>query len=263
MNRERQDLILKYLEKTQQAGIGEISQNFGVSIATARRDLDELSQLGKLQRVHGGALFIQKAPPELPIFQRQAEQAQEKAQIGAAAARLILDGETIFLASGTTTLEITRHLDQFQHLTVYTNSLMIINRLANNPHINLVAIGGQYRISEYVFYGYLVERALSELSIDKVFIGFRAISIEQGFTNDFLPELTTDRAILKSGKEIIVLADHTKFNRISTTLVAPLTTAHRIITDNLAPEEFISKLREKGIDVIVAPANILKENLER
>jgi len=255
MNRERLDLILKYVENNQQAGIGEISQTFDVSIATARRDLDELSRQGKLQRVHGGALVIQKSPPELPIFQRLGEQPEEKAQIGAVAAGLILDGETIFLGSGTTTLEITKHLEPFQHLTVYTNSLMVVNKLANNPHINLMLLGGQYRMNEYVFYGYLVERALSELFVDKVFIGFRAISIEKGFSNNFFPELTTDRAILRAGKEIIVLADHTKFNRISSTLVAPLTTAHKIISDNLTPEEFISKIREKGIEVIIAQIN--------
>ena len=139
---------------------------------------------------------------------------------------------------------------------------MVVNQLANNPYINMIVIGGQYRIREYIFYGYLVEQALSEIIVDKVFFGFHAISIEKGFTNDFLAELTTDRAILRAGKEIIVVADHTKFNRLSSTLVAPLMIANKIITDDQTPEEVIGKLQEKGIEVIIAP-NISQGGLNK
>ncbi len=246
----RLDNIMKYIINAQRVEIPEISNTFGVSISTARRDLDELARHGYIQRTHGGALYIQKAPPELPIFQRQTEQADEKMRIGAAASELINEGETIFLGSGTTVCEICKHLDKFENLNIYTNSLSIINQLANKANISLFGLGGQFHMKEYLFYGYFVEKALSEIYVDKVFYGIRAISIDKGFTNDYLPEITTDRLILKSGKEVIMLADHTKFNRVSSTFVAPITIAQKIITDSATPENIISEIRQKGIEII-------------
>jgi DeoR/GlpR family transcriptional regulator of sugar metabolism len=249
---DRQEQILKYIERNQRIGVNQLSQLFGISIATARRDLDDLANQGKIERTHGGALLIQKAPPELPVYQRQAEQAEEKARIGTAAAHLIKAGDTIFLGCGTTVLEICKHLSQIRDLTVYTNSLLVVNQLVNMPEIQFVVIGGEFRRTEYECHGYFAEKCLSEIFIDKVFFGIHAISLEKGMTNNYLPSLTTDRKVLETGKEIIVLADHTKFNRVSSTLVAPVTIVHKIITDDQTPNDIIHELMQKGIEVIIA-----------
>lgn len=247
---ERQNRILQFIHRGQRISITELCDNFSVSEATARRDLETLASEGKIQRVHGGAIALDQAPPEQPILQRQNEQAQEKLRIGQAAAALIQDGETVFLGSGTTVLEAARSLRGRRNLTVITNSLPVVNALAGQEEITVICLGGMLRESELSFIGHITEQALAEVRADKVLIGTRAISLEHGLTHEYLPETMTDRAILKAGREIVVVADHTKFGRAATVLLAPMESIHTIITDEQTPQDFIDAVQERGIRVI-------------
>ena len=247
---ERQNQILQFILRSQRISIREVCENFSVSQATARRDLETLASKGKVQRVHGGAIALTQAPPEQPILQRQDEQTQEKLRIGQAAAAIVHDGETVFLGSGTTVLEAARTLRGRRNLTVITNSLPVVNALAGAEGITIICLGGMLRDSELSFIGHITEQTLVEVRADKVFIGTRAISLEHGLTHEYLPETMTDRAILKAGKEIIVVADHTKFGRAATVLLAPLECIHTIVTDGQTPRDFVDAVQEKGIRVI-------------
>jgi DeoR family transcriptional regulator, aga operon transcriptional repressor len=251
-NIERQQQILRYIEERQRASVAVICEQFGVSEATARRDLEALEASGTIRRVHGAALAVRRAPPELPALEREREQAGEKRRIGQAAAALVGDGETVFISSGTTTLEVARHLRERSGLTVITNSLMILNAFAAADGVNLVGLGGMLRRSEMSMIGHITELALAELRADKVVIGIRAIDIEQGLTNDYLPETMTDRAILRSGRSVIVVADHTKLGRVSAALVAPIGAMHTLVTDEGAPPEFCQALEARGVRVVIA-----------
>jgi DeoR/GlpR family transcriptional regulator of sugar metabolism len=249
---ERQNQILQLILRSQRISITEICGNFSVSVATARRDLETLAGQGKIQRVHGGAIALLQAPPEQPILQRQDEQAQEKLRIGQSAAALVNDGETLLLGSGTTVLELARALRGRRNLTVITNSLPVVNVLAGVEEITVICLGGMLRDSELSFIGHITEQALSGVHADKVFIGTRAISLEHGLTNEYLPETMTDRAILKAGQQIMLLADHTKFGRAATVLMAPIENIHTIITDAGTSRDFIAAAHAKGIHVILA-----------
>ena len=129
---ERQKQILSLLTKQGRLSVTEIVEQFSISEATARRDLESLASQGKVQRVHGGVIAVEQAPPELPILERENEQADEKTRIGRAAANLIADNETVFLGSGTTVLEVARNLRDRKNLTVITNSLPVLNALAGH-----------------------------------------------------------------------------------------------------------------------------------
>lgn len=252
MNGDRRNRIQQLISEKQEISILEISQKFNISVATARRDLDALASRGKVLRIHGGAQQMRKAPPEMPILNRGNEQVNEKRSIAQSAVALIQDGETVFLGSGTTVMEVARQLTERRNLTIITNSLLVANVLANRQDIYLIILGGTFRHSENSMYGHLVELALKEVNADKVIFGIRAISLENGLTNDFMPEVPTDRQILRVGREVIIVADHTKFNRVSTALVCPLSWAHKIVTDDQTPAEVVKALRSEGIDVIVA-----------
>jgi len=180
------------------------------------------------------------------MLQRQDEQADEKKRIGQAAAVLIREDETVFLGSGTTVLEVARAL-RGRRLTVITNSLPVVNALAGAAEITLVCLGGMLRESEFSFIGHLTEQVLKEVRADKVFLGAHAISTEQGLTNDYLPETLTDRAILKAGREAILVADHTKFGRVATARLAPLESIQTIVTDAQTSAEFASQAAALGI----------------
>jgi DeoR family transcriptional regulator of aga operon len=249
---ERQKQIHSMLMKLGRLSVAEIVEQFSISEATARRDLETLASQGKAQRVHGGVIAVEQAPPELPILQREDEQVDEKASIGRAAAGLILDGETVFLGSGTTVLETAKQLRERKNLTVVTNSLPVLNALAGIKEITVVSLGGQLRESELSFIGHITEQALAELRVDKVVVGTRGASLEHGLTNDYLQETLTDRAILKIGREVIIVADHSKVNRVSTALLAPLKTMHTFVTDSKADKKFLQALKKLGIQVVVA-----------
>jgi DeoR/GlpR family transcriptional regulator of sugar metabolism len=249
---DRQLQILQLVERQQRISVADICTTFDVSKATARRDLVTLASEGKVQRVHGGAIALTQAPPEQPILQRQREQTDEKIRIGQVAAALVQDGETVFLGSGTTVLEVARTLRVRRNLTVLTNSLPVVNTLAGVEGITVICLGGMLRDSELSFIGHITEQALAEVRADKVFIGTRAISLEYGLTHEHLPETMTDRAILKAGKEIIVLADHTKFGLAATVRLAPLERIHTIVTDEQTPRDFADVVQKKGIRLVIA-----------
>jgi DeoR family transcriptional regulator, aga operon transcriptional repressor len=249
---ERQKLILSRLTRQGRLSVTEIVEQFSISEATARRDLESLAAQGKVQRVHGGVMAIEQAPPELPILERHNEQPEEKARIGLSAANLIGDKETVFLGSGTTVLEVARNLRDRKNLTVITNSLPVLNMLAGLNGITVISLGGMLRETELSFIGHITEQALNEIRADKVIMGTRCLSLEHGLTNDYLQETLTDRAILKIGREVIIVADHTKVNRVATVLLAPLAVMHTFVTDSEADKKFLQALKKKGIRVLAA-----------
>ena len=249
---ERHKRILSILAGQQKISIGEIVDQLSISEATARRDLRSLAAEGKLQRVHGGAVAMVNAHAKTPILDRMNDQAKEKHQIGLATANLIKDKESIFLGAGTTVFEVAKNLRERNDLTIVTNSLPVLNILTGIERINVISLGGMLHDAELSFIGHVAEQALTEIRVDKVVIGAKGISLEHGLTNDYLQATLTDRAILKMGREVIVAADHTKVNHVSTAVIDALNVVHTFVTDTLADKKFIHALRAKGINIIIA-----------
>ena len=249
---ERQKQILGLLERQGRLSVAEIVEEFSISQATARRDLETLASQGKVRRVHGGIIAVEQAPPELPILYRKSEQADEKAHIGQAAAGLVHERDTVFLGSGTTVLEVARSLRNYKQLTVITNSLPVLNTLVGLAGITVISLGGMLRESEMSFIGHITELALAELRVDKVFMGTRGLSLEHGLTNDYLQETLTDRAILKIGREVVIVADYSKINRVSTALLAPLSAMNLFVTDTKSDKKFLQALKKQGIQIVIA-----------
>lgn len=249
---ERHRQIITLLQRRRRLSVAEIVRRFSISEATARRDLQAIASEGRARRVHGGILAIDSAPPELPILERGRDQPAEKERIGRLAANLVGDHETVFLGSGTTVLEVARHLRDRRDLTVITNSLPVLNLLAGKREITTIGLGGMLRDSELSLIGHIAELGLREVRADKVIIGIRALSLEQGLTNDYLQETLTDRLILKIGRQVILVADHTKLSRISTVRLAPLSEIHTFVTDDGASSKFVRTLKRRGIRVLLA-----------
>ncbi|MBN1260524.1 MAG: DeoR/GlpR transcriptional regulator [Anaerolineae bacterium] len=249
---ERHDRIKQLVDDRGSVTVQELSQLYEVSEATIRRDLEDLDRRGAVRRTHGGAVKAEKAPKEPPIIQRIGDRPAEKERIGRAAVDLIQDGETIFLGSGTTVIEVARSFPPDIHLTVITNSLPVVNELATRPGIELVVIGGILRQTELSMVGHVAEQAIREFRADRAFLGMYAVDVACGFTNDYPPEIMTDRAIIAISRQLVVLADHSKFGRVSSMLISPVTSADVIITDRATPEETIRQLRDLDVELILA-----------
>lgn len=248
---ERHRQVIHYVQQRQQVSVQELCDRFAISLATARRDLDVLAEQGKIHRVHGGALALDgNHSPYLPLSSRAAEQSKEKARIGAAAADLVADGETVFLGSGTTVLEVALRLRTRKRLNVITNSLPVLNALVEAQDITVVSLGGLLNRTEVSLIGHITQQSLTEVRADKVFLGISAVDLHHGLTNTDLQETLTDRAILKIGREVILLADHTKCGRAAAAFVAPITAVHTLITDKDTPAKFIDGARGIGLRVM-------------
>ena len=255
LKEERQQLILEAVKHNRQATVAELSHRFAVSEVTIRRDLRELASAGALRRAHGGAVVAVSALPEPPVVQRMERAENCKACIGRAAAALVSDGDSVFIGSGSTTAHVARHLAARKDLTLVTNALTIATEFASVEGVTVVVTGGMMRPSELSLVGHITEQSLREVRVDKAILGMRAISLEAGMTNDFLPEVMTDRTIIEMAPELIVVADHTKFGKIASAYVAPVERITTLVTNSEADPETLTRLRELGICVIIADAD--------
>ena len=253
LKEERQQQILETVRENRQVTIAELSQAFEVSDVTIRRDLRELAAQGVLRRAHGGAIAAVPAPPEPPVVQRMSQAETCKVCIGRAAAALVSDGESVFIGSGSTAAYVARNLVDRKNLTVVTNALTVATELAAVPDVTVVVTGGMMRSSELSLVGHITEQALREVRVDKVIIGMRAISLEAGMTNDYLPEVMTDRTIIEMAPELIVVADHTKFGNVASAYVAPVERVTTLVTDAAASPEVLVPLEALGIRILIAP----------
>lgn len=252
---ERQKSIASEVQDKGQVIVSELSRRFDVSKVTIRRDLRELDQGGLLHRVHGGAVAIEPSLDESPVMRRMRQAAECKKQIGRAAAKLVSDGDSVFFGSGSTTLYVVQYLLDRKDLTVVTNALTIATELADAKGITTVVTGGFMRGSELSLVGHIAEQALREVRVDKVIIGIPAIAVEAGMTNDYLPEVMTDRAIIEMTTELIVVADHTKFGQVGSAYLAPVERISTLVTDSGICKDMLTRLEDRGVRVLVADSD--------
>ncbi|QPC83388.1 DeoR/GlpR transcriptional regulator [Phototrophicus methaneseepsis] len=253
MTRERQEQIVQLLDQTGRLTVIEICDRFGISEATARRDLATLATQNLIRRVHGGAIKRQVvATVETPILQRQSEQSGAKRRIGEATAHLIGDSETLLLIGGTTGVAVARELRHHKQLTIITDSLLIANELLDHHRHNIIMLGGVIDPDERAVRGTLSRIVLQHLQVDKAIIGTKAISLERGLSVETPEEAELWRAYIETAHHIIVATDATKFNQSALVQAFPIDAIHTIVSDDTLDENHIEQLRDKGIDVIIA-----------
>ncbi len=250
---KRQQRISDYLLTHTSASVVELSHALNVSPSTVRRDLEEMEDGGLLRRVHGGAVLKNgRERNEPPILQRATQQAEAKRRIGEAAARLVQDGSTIIITSGSTTEAMIPFLADKKNLTVVTNAVNIAHQLTQYPSIAVMVLGGWLRHSELSLLGHPTMQALQDLRADKVFHGTFAIDPERGLDGSYLREVETDRRIIAAARELIVLADHTKFGQVGSVRLMPIESVSTVVTDTEAPPDAVQALQARGITVIQA-----------
>ena len=252
LGRERQNLILDMLGTSRTVRIPELTKRFGVSVATIRRDLDLLEKEGLIRRIYGGAELSERKGYEQPIFNtRVGRMAAQKSAIGAAAAKLISEGDTVVLDIGTTTLEIAKNIGDVPHLTVLTNSLPVLNELVSGS-ANVYALGGRLRSQELAIGGSLAEETLGSFFVDRALVGAGGITLENGIT-DFSPDSAQlCSAIMKRANEVILVADSSKFGKNVFAKVAPLSHVDTVVTDSGIPEEYKKAFSKMEIRLIIA-----------
>jgi DeoR family transcriptional regulator, aga operon transcriptional repressor len=250
---ERRRLIVNIVEERGRATVEELAAHFGTSTVTIRGDLEALAQAAAITRSHGGALPIdaQLATNDTPLNIKETRWHAQKLRIGQAAAKLIRDGETIILDSGSTTVEIARHLRQirFQSLTVVTNALNIVMELSGLPNVRVMMLGGMLRQTSYSLVGPDAEQTLGRLSADRLFLGVDGLDPAIGATTPDPQEAALNTLMIRVSRQTVAVLDGSKLGQRSLSVIAPVNKLHQVITDFGAPSGEVEKLRQSGVEV--------------
>ncbi len=252
----RANFILQELQRNGRVDAEELSKRFAVNSSTIRRDLEKLERQHLLRRIHGGAvpadiLAYSSYDQDLTFQVNMSKQFAEKERIAQAAIKLIQPGDTIALSPGTTTTCLARHIrySQLRNLTVVTNAANIAMELASVPGITLTLIGGLLLPDFFALVGPLTEQFLKEVYVTRAFIGVTGLHPVHGLTGPNQLEAWTHRLTIERAQQTIVLADHTKLDRIALYAIAPITAIHTLITDREASPDTLSQLKELTIAV--------------
>jgi DeoR/GlpR family transcriptional regulator of sugar metabolism len=244
----RHQLILEALRQRSPVLVGELAGALDCSDMTVRRDLESLERIGALRRVHGGATSVFLSAEETPYGIRALELTDAKAAIGAAAASLLNDGETVILDGGTTAMEVARALSNRQ-LTVMPLALRPVFELHERPGIKLLLPGGEVRPGELSLTGSLAESSFSQLRFDTYVMGPCGLDAKAGITTHFLAETAIKRAAARCSQRVIAVADSSKLGRVAFGHVCDLDEIDIVLTDAGADQRRVEELQAMGVDI--------------
>jgi DeoR/GlpR family transcriptional regulator of sugar metabolism len=228
--------------------VADLARSFGVSEMTVRRDLDALAREGHIERVRGGAVQMsgEQSFDEIVVVRLDA-----KNRIGAAAAALVQDGQTVMLDIGTTTLQAARHLHG-RRITVVTTSMAVYEELAPDGDIELILPGGVLRRNYRSLVGVLAESTLRQLRADILFLGTSGIDAALAIWDSTMVEVPIKRAMIAAAADVVLLADAEKFEMAGLVHVCDADAVDRIVTDLPLGPVAASAAEEAGIAVTVA-----------
>jgi DeoR/GlpR family transcriptional regulator of sugar metabolism len=247
-------LRIKEILGTQRAvTASELARLLSVANTTVRRDLGALEQEGFLVRSHGGAVSRASSTTFQPSYESLLRTNRaEKEAIAQEAAKLILDGDTVFLEGSTTVFELARRLQRRTRLTVVTNSPAALWQLQHSPGISVTSTGGDLRQDSLYLCGVWTRRVLSEIRLDKAVLGVTAIDPLYGMSSASHAEAEVKQLLIKAARQRIALADHTKFGKQSYAFVGPVTDIDILVTDAGVDGTYVQQLQEKGVQVVIA-----------
>jgi DeoR/GlpR family transcriptional regulator of sugar metabolism len=248
---DRQEKIVELLRGKTFLDIRGLTERFGISVATARRDLADLEGAGRLRRTHGGAVSVNQAGQDLTHAARAVAHQSEKAIIAAAAVNMIADGDAVMLDAGTTALEVTKLLAVRKGLTVISNGVDIVAELIRNEMPNVYSVGGEYTDSNRSFRGPMAEQFIRQFNVDKLILNASSIDVDRNLICTASPQnASVQKAMIEMAGRVIVVADHSKFTKSSLSVTTRIEDVGVIVTDagaqsiiDTAPE----KLRRKFV----------------
>ncbi|MCA9418740.1 MAG: DeoR/GlpR transcriptional regulator, partial [Candidatus Omnitrophica bacterium] len=234
---ERQSLLLEYLKEAKKASVSDLSKDFNVSEATIRRDLTKLERLGFLVKTYGGAILSNSTQYEFSYNERLSRHVEEKERIGKFAATLVKPGESVFLDSGTTTLQIGRHLTHLSDLTIVTAGLAIVQELGSHENLKVFVLGGAYRPHSQDLVGPTLIRTLMDFSVDIAFLSVDGFDPNHGLSAADPNEAETVRAANRIASRSVVVCDSSKAGKKAFARICEIDEVDMIITDSgLSPD---------------------------
>jgi DeoR family transcriptional regulator of aga operon/DeoR family fructose operon transcriptional repressor len=255
---ERRLRIARLVEEHGRARVGELASTFGVSAVTIRKDLVALESDGRLVRAHGGAIAREGNRPESAFEFRERLNREAKDRIGAAAAAMVKDGESIAFDASTTALAVARHLKArgaWSGLTVITNGLRIASELAGHPGVTVVMPGGFVRWEALSVVGQIGDGVFERINVQKAFLGAAGFTLETGLSDATVEEAQIKRAMAEAAREVVAIVDSSKWGRSAFASFGSVAELTAMVTDSGAPNAMVSALKTAAVDVLIATAS--------
>jgi DeoR family fructose operon transcriptional repressor len=257
---ERRRRLLEQVRDRGYVSFRELAEALETSESTVRRDLRSMVADGLITATRGGVGPAGAALPAVatagsapaPADGRPDPVYAQRQAIAASAAALIAPGSAVLLGPGRTTTTLAHHLTAISQLTVVTNSITVTSALVAAPQIDVMLVGGALRRSIGAVVGPTTEQALQGLRGAQVFLSGEGVTVERGLTTPNVFAAATDQAMMAAGRQVVVLADHTKLGRDTMCQTVPTDRIDVLVTDSDADPEVVARLRAEGIDVRVA-----------
>ncbi|TWE14872.1 DeoR/GlpR family DNA-binding transcription regulator [Prauserella muralis] len=255
--RQRQAVILEEARRTGAVRVSDLVQRLGVSDMTVRRDLDVLASRGLVEKVYGGATSVAAPSTDEPGFEaKSVRQRAQKEAIASVAAGLVRPGTAIGISAGTTTWTLARAIEGIPDLTVVTNSIRVADVLrGSGRHDRTVVLTGGVRTPSDALVGPVAVHSLRSLHLDVVFLGVHGMAEGPGFTTPNLTEGETNRALVESGRRLVVLADNTKWGTVGISTIADLDEASVVVSDDGLPDDACRALSDHVGELMIAPVS--------
>jgi DeoR/GlpR family transcriptional regulator of sugar metabolism len=248
---ERREQIVVRVRETGRVSVAELSEQFGVTQATIRADLDALAAEHLLIRTHGGALALDEERLELSFDFRRRLHVTQKSRIGAAAAAMIQDGEAIVLDASTTALAVATQIGERRELTVLTNGILVAMALVDSPDITIVMPGGFLRRDSISMVGDEGHEFIEHFNFQKGFFGAKGITLEDGLTDVNSAEVAVKRDMVTHARQVIAIVDSSKWGQVGFASFASIDEIDCVITDEDAPSDMVTALRGADVDVMI------------
>ncbi|MBS6397657.1 MAG: DeoR/GlpR transcriptional regulator [Clostridiales bacterium] len=248
--KERLALIRQSVRENKKVVVSELSMEHNVTEETIRRDLEKLEQEGLLTRTYGGAVLnIEKISEHIDYLRRSQTNREEKVTIGKLAASVIPSNVAIGADASSTVMEAVNLLRDRADITVLTNSIKIVREL-DQAAVNIIATGGIVNSSTFSMQGNIVRRTLKDYYVDIVLISCTALEAGGGVFDSNEEEAELKRLLIERGQKVILLADHTKFNKVAFVRVMDFGKLDMVITDREPSLEWQNVFKEKGVKLL-------------
>ncbi len=241
----------QYILEHDLVSMEDLRQKFNISINTVRLDVAQLASKGVIRKVYGGVCSNQKGNL-IPFEERQAKNIQGKIAVGKAAAKLVTDGDIIYIDSGTTTMYLMEYLTECSNVTVITNNLNVINRSIPILNVTVICLPGTFERKTNSFASADTARALEKYNIRKAFMASSGITENGMVTNASPLEYEIKKAALENSREAYLMIDSTKFGRSGMLTYSDLSEMDRIIVDENVNPGLLSLLEKKNVEAVIA-----------
>lgn len=247
---ERRNLILEKLQEERKVVVSELSTLFDVSEETIRRDLDKLDRQGLAIKSYGGAVLNENAGPDMPFHVRKKRNSKGKQEIARLVSGLVQDGEHIIVDPSTTAVAVVKALKNKKKLTVITSSIEVLIELSDVSGWDIICTGGTLRENYLALVGARAVEAVHSFCADKAILSCKGIDLDKGITDANEMFSQVKQAMLRSAKQRILAADHTKFGNVAFSRICELSAVDMVVTDVRPSREWMVYFEEKGIECL-------------